>query len=345
MSIVRIRKGWDLPESRVTDEDVYWNRRRFLKASTSACAAAALGLLGCRSGPRPHEHSALDPAADLDDVAAPADLGPLDYGIAAVDAPYPTVTRNPRFAATPDGRTMVSYENAASYNNFYEFTTSKKSVWKKVGKFETRPWTVEITGLVQKPQTLDIDDLIAKMPHEERIYRFRCVEAWSMVVPWCGFPLKALLDRVQPLGSAKFVRFHTVNRPEQMPGLKRASWYPWPYHEALRIDEAVNELTLMVTGLYGKRLPRQNGAPLRLIVPWKYGYKSIKSIVKIELVAEQPPTFWNSLEPKEYTFLSNVDPQVPHPRWSQAMERDIQTDTKIETLPFNGYGELVASMY
>ena len=166
-----------------------------------------------------------------------------------------------------------------------------------------------------------------------------------MVVPWTGFPLRALLDRVQPLASAKFVRFTTAARPEQMPHLKSTAWYPWPYHEALRIDEAAHDLTMLVTGLYGKPLPRQNGAPLRLIVPWKYGYKSIKSIERIEFVAEQPTTFWNSLEPEEYSFLSNVEPTQPHPRWSQAVERDIQTNEQHETLRFNGYGEWVAALY
>jgi sulfoxide reductase catalytic subunit YedY len=204
---------------------------------------------------------------------------------------------------------------------------------------------VEIGGLVEKPQTLDIDDLLRRMPHEERIYRHRCVEAWSMVVPWVGFSMKALIEEVRPFAEAKYVRFETANRPLQMSGLKNSAWYPWPYHEALHIKEAANELTMLVTGLYGKPLPRQNGAPLRLVVPWKYGYKSIKSIVKIEFLRDKPSTFWTSLAPDEYTFESNVDPTVPHPRWSQAMERDIETDNRLQTQPFNGYAEWVDGLY
>ena len=339
MAFVRIPKGWELPESLVTDEDVYWNRRRFIKASTTMCAAAAVGLLGCAGEQKPRKQSALETAGPQ---VAPEDLGPLRFGIEEQSA-YPNVTPNPSFAV-PEGRTLTTHQNAAAYNNFYEFTSAKKSVWKRVGDFRTRPWTVDVGGLVQKPQTFDIDDLL-RFPHEERIYRLRCVEAWAMVVPWCGFPMRALIDRVQPLATAKYVRFITASRPEQMPRVKTTPWYPWPYHEALRIDEAAHDLTMLVTGLYGQHLPRQNGAPLRLIVPWKYGYKSIKSIVRIEFVAEQPPTFWHTLEPDEYSFLSNVEPTVAHPRWSQAMERDIETDEKHETQRFNGYGEWVASMY
>ncbi len=341
MSNVRRVKGWELAESLVTDEALYLDRRRFLRASTTLCASASLGLLGCASG-RPHERDALTPEAL--DTPDPASLGPVEFGIEHPDAFYPEAARNAAFAV-PAGRVLATHQTAASYNNFYEFTSAKKSVWKKVGAFQTRPWTVEIGGLVHKPMTLDIDDILRRMPHEERIYRHRCVEAWTMVVPWSGFPMKALFDLVQPLGTAKFVKFYSAGRPAQMPRLKASTWYPWPYHEALRMDEASNDLAMLVTGLYGKSLPRQNGAPLRLVVPWKYGYKSIKSIVKIEFVAEQPTTFWHTLEPEEYSFLSNVEPTIPHPRWSQAIERDIQTDQKHETTRFNGYGEFVSSLY
>jgi sulfoxide reductase catalytic subunit YedY len=345
MPHIILPKSWELTDADVTDEDVYFNRRKFMKASAGACAAAALGMFGCRT-PRGgvHEHSELTAKSHAPNIA-PDGVGPLEYGIQDVGASLPNAQKNPEFGSVPDGRTLVTHEKAASYNNFYEFTTQKDKVWKKVGEFDTRPWTVEVGGLVQRPRTFDVDDLLTEMPHEERIYRFRCVEAWSMVVPWTGFPMRKLLDSVEPLGKAKFVRFWTAERPKQMPGLKNSPWYPWPYHEALRLDEARNDLTLLVTGLYGKRLPRQNGAPLRLIVPWKYGYKSIKSIVRIELVAEKPPTFWNTLAPEEYSFWSNVDPEVPHPRWSQAMERDIQTNEQIPTKKFNGYGESVADLY
>jgi sulfoxide reductase catalytic subunit YedY len=204
---------------------------------------------------------------------------------------------------------------------------------------------VEIGGLVPRPGTYDLDTLVRRLGLEERIYRFRCVEAWSMTVPWTGFPLKKLVDLVQPLSSARFVRLVTAHRPAQMPGLAEDAGYPWPYQEGLRLDEAVNELTMLVTGLYGKVLPGQNGAPLRLIVPWKYGYKSIKSIVGIEFVEQQPATFWNTVQPAEYGFESNVDPSVPHPRWSQANERLIDNGESIPTLPFNGYGDYVAGLY
>lgn len=338
MSNVHLPRGWEVPESRVTDEQVYWNRRKFLKASLGA--AAGLYIPGCSSRQRPHESSALESEGP---VIAPEDLGPLKFGIEHPDAPYPTATPNPAFVTTPE-RPLAKHQIAAAYNNFYEFSSAKKSVWKRVGEFRTHPWKLEVGGLAHKPQTFDLDDLFA-FAHEERIYRHRCVEAWAMVVPWCGFPLRTLLERVEPMGTAKFVRFETAHRPEQFPRVKATQWYPWPYHEALRIDEATNDLAMLVTGMYGKALPRQNGAPVRLVVPWKYGYKSIKSIVKIELVAEQPTTFWNTLEPDEYSFLSNVEPTIPHPRWSQEMERDIQTDEKHPTLRFNGYGEFVADMY
>ena len=235
---------------------------------------------------------------------------------------------------------------ATSYNNFYEFhPTDKEAVRHRVGKFQIHPWTIEVTGLVSKPKTYDIDDLRRRMPLEERLYRFRCVEAWAMAVPWIGFPMSALLKEVEPLASAKFVRFVSVMRRAEQPGIGEAPWYPWPYFEALRLDEAMNELAMFVVGMYGKTLPKQNGAPLRAIVPWKYGYKNPKSIVRIELVAERPATFWNQHVPGEYGFYSNVNPAVPHPRWSQAVEKVIPAMERQRTLPYNGYGQWVASMY
>ena len=241
-------------------------------------------------------------------------------------------------------RLMTDEVVAATYNNFYEFTLSKNSVWKRVHKFKTRPWEIEISGLVEKPMTLDIDDLIKQMPLEERIYRFRCVEAWAMVVPWIGFPMKALLEKVQPTADAKYVRMLTFLDPEVAPE-QRDLRMPWPYFEALTLAEAMNDLTILTVGIYGHILPPQHGAPLRLIVPWKYGFKSIKSIVSIELTDQKPRTFWNTLAPREYDFEANVNPNVPHPRWSQANERMIGTGERLPTMIYNGYGSAVAHLY
>ena len=233
---------------------------------------------------------------------------------------------------------------AATYNNYYEFTTSKSRVWQKVEKFRARPWEVEISGLVEKPMTLDVDDLIKQMPLEERIYRFRCVEAWAMVVPWIGFPMKALLEKVQPKADAKYVRMLTFLDPDMAPEQNNAR-LPWPYFEGLTLAEAMNDLTLLSVGIYGHILPPQHGAPIRLIVPWKYGFKSIKSIVSIELTDQKPRTFWNTLIPREYDFEANVNPNVPHPRWSQASERMIGTGKRLPTMIYNGYGSSVAHLY
>jgi sulfoxide reductase catalytic subunit YedY len=213
-----------------------------------------------------------------------------------------------------------------------------------VDRFQIDPWPIQIGGLVENPLNLDLAELIAMFPLEERIYRLRCVEAWAMIVPWTGFPLRRLLEKVQPKAEAKFVRFQTFFRPGQARG-QSDSTYPWPYTEGLRLDEAMNDLTLVTTGLYGKPLPKQNGAPIRIVVPWKYGYKSIKSVIKIDLVDKQPQTLWETLAPDEYPFESNVNPAVPHPRWSQATERMIDTGNRVNTQIYNGYGKYVASMY
>jgi sulfoxide reductase catalytic subunit YedY len=242
------------------------------------------------------------------------------------------------------GDPVNSYKDITNYNNFYEFTTDKQEVAVLARNFTVRPWTLEVGGLVNKPQTFGIDDLLKKFQQEERIYRLRCVEAWSMVIPWNGFTLASLLKEVEPTSDAKYVRFETVYRPEEMPGLK-SPFYSWPYQEGLRLDEAMNDLVLLATGLYGEPTLPQNGAPIRLVVPWKYGFKSIKSIVKIELVTEQPATLWNNAAPNEYGFYSNVNPAVDHPRWSQATERRIGEFERRATLPFNGYGEQVADLY
>jgi sulfoxide reductase catalytic subunit YedY len=239
---------------------------------------------------------------------------------------------------------LNTYEQITNYNNFYEFTTDKEGVAVLAKDFKTSPWQVEVYGLVNKPTTFGLEDLLNDFVTEERIYRLRCVEGWSMVIPWNGFPLAQLLQQVEPTSEAKYVRFETLMDREQMPGLK-SPFYPWPYNEGLRLDEAMHNLTILATGLYGKELPPQDGAPVRLVVPWKYGFKSIKSIVKIELVAEQPATLWSTVAPNEYGFYSNVNPEVPHPRWSQATERRIGEMSRRDTLMFNGYAEEVAGLY
>jgi sulfoxide reductase catalytic subunit YedY len=231
-----------------------------------------------------------------------------------------------------------------TYNNFYELGTDKSDPAENAGSLRLRPWTIEVTGEVAKPQTLDIEALLTWFPLEERVYRMRCVEAWSMVIPWLGFPLKDLIERLAPTSRAKFIAFTTLQEPEQLPG-QRQDVLDWPYVEALRMDEAMHPLTLLAVGLYGKTLLGQNGAPIRLVVPWKYGFKGIKSIVKIELTSSPPPTTWNFAAPSEYGFYANVNPEVDHPRWSQRTERRIGELERRITLPFNGYGEEVAGLY
>ncbi len=253
----------------------------------------------------------------------------------------------PRAALAQDALESNSFEDITSYNNFYEFGTGKDDPAKNAGKLTTTPWTVTIDGLVDKPGEYDFAEIMSKMTIEERIYRFRCVEAWSMVVPWNGFELKDLLDLAGVQSSAKYVAFETLYRPEEMIGQKTAV-LKWPYVEGLRLDEAMHPLTMIATGIYGKDIPNQNGAPLRLVVPWKYGFKSIKSVVKITLTDKEPPTSWNIANPREYGFYSNVNPEVDHKRWSQASERKIGGGLfakRIPTLMLNGYAEEVASLY
>jgi len=274
-------------------------------------------------------------------------------GAAVLAACAPSGTES----AVPEGETVElptktdelgdianSYEDITNYNNYYEFTTDKGGVARLSQKLTTRPWTVEVYGLVNNPKTYGIEDLLTQFTQEERVYRLRCVEAWSMVIPWTGFTLSSLLKEVEPTSDAKYVRFETVYRPEEMRG-QSSPFYPWPYQEGLRLDEAMHDLTILGTGLYGMPMPNQNGAPIRLVVPWKYGFKSIKSIVKIELVSEQPSTLWSAVGPNEYGFYSNVNPEVSHPRWSQASERRIGELNRRPTLMFNGYTEQVADLY
>jgi sulfoxide reductase catalytic subunit YedY len=260
-------------------------------------------------------------------------------------APLATV-KSPYGVAEP----LTSLEDVSTYNNFYEFGTSKDDPARRAGSLKVRPWAVVVEGECAKPQRFDIDALLKRFPIEERIYRHRCVEAWSMVVPWNGFPLASLLKAVEPTAKAKYVYFETLNAPNQMPGQRGNSGIDWPYREGLRLDEAMNPLTLMAVGLYGQTLPNQNGAPIRLVTPWKYGFKGAKSIVKIRLQATQPTTTWMQLAPDEYGFYANVNPAVDHPRWSQASERRIGEAGGVfaprrKTLPFNGYGPQVAAMY
>jgi sulfoxide reductase catalytic subunit YedY len=242
------------------------------------------------------------------------------------------------------GDALTPFDAVTGYNNYYEFSTDKEAVAPLAKNFVTSPWTVAVGGLVNKPKTYGVEELLAKFTQEERIYRLRCVEGWSMVIPWLGFPLANLLREVEPMSGAKYVRFETLHDPKRMPG-QNAGWYRWPYAEGLRLDEAMHPLTILSTGLYGKTLLPQNGAPIRLVVPWKYGFKSIKAIVKIDLVEEQPVSLWMAAAPNEYGFYSNVNPEVPHPRWSQAAERRIGELNRRPTLLFNGYADEVAPLY
>ena len=327
------RRKWEIPEREATDEDVYLNRRRFLRG-------AGLGTIGLISGCIPDRLLQPKSLVDPQPFLAPANREPIPP-----DQWYPAPL-NPDFSTLD--RPLTDEEIAGLYNNFYEFTTGK-DVHRHVDAFEPSPWTVEIAGLVPEPKTWDIDDLVGRMDLEERLYRHRCVEAWSMAIPWTGFPMKALVDLAQPLSSARFVRMTSFFDPVAAPGQWDRPDFPWPYVEALRMDEATNELTLLVTGIYGHSLPKQHGPPLRLVTPWKYGFKGIKSIVRIEFVAEQPATFWNTEAPHEYGFVSNVEPEVPHPRWPQSHERFISTSLssfeRRDTLLYNGYEEYVAHLY
>ena len=315
--------------SEITPEHVVLSRRKFIATAVGTGALVTSSLLLGACG------RVLSPSKEGQE---PSQKGPTTEP--GPDGPvFPTVS------ATTDelGDELTTFEAITHYTNYYEFTTSKEGVARLAQDFKTSPWRVEVGGLVHKPQTFDTDDLL-KFSQEERIYRLRCVEAWSMVIPWLGFPLARLLEEVEPMGKARYVRFETVYDPEQMPGQKDFG-YDWPYVEGLRMDEAMHDLTLLATGIYGQPLPLQNGAPVRLVVPWKYGFKSIKSIVKVDLVEEMPVSLWMDTAPQEYGFYANVNPEVPHPRWSQATERRIGEIKRRETLLFNGYGEEVVPLY
>ncbi|MBI3652793.1 MAG: protein-methionine-sulfoxide reductase catalytic subunit MsrP [Acidobacteria bacterium] len=312
-----IKKTDDIKSSEITDEPLYFNRRNFLRGAVLAATTTATGWL-------------------YKSLTAQSQVTQTTDKIATVTSQSTGLLPNDK----PN-----SFEEITHYNNFYEFSTSKQGVAPVAKNFVSRPWSVEVTGLANKPKTFDLDELIKLGQPEERIYRHRCVEGWSMVIPWVGFPLHKLLKEVEPLANAKFVEFVTVVDPTQMPNQRGTEVLSWPYVEGLRMDEALHPLTLLATGLYGQTLLPQNGAPLRLVVPWKYGFKGGKSIVKIRLVETQPRTTWSSENPREYGFYSNVNPTVDHPRWSQATERRIGEFGRRDTLMFNGYGEQVASLY
>ncbi|WP_189051853.1 protein-methionine-sulfoxide reductase catalytic subunit MsrP [Aliidongia dinghuensis] len=323
--LIKRKRGWEMPEREATPEALFLNRRNLLKGAVAGglVAAGGLGALGLGAfGGGKAMSAAL--AADTSDPSASL---------------YPA-KQNPAFTLD---RPVTAEKLATGYNNFYEFGTDKDIV-DASHALKIRPWTVKIDGLVEQEQTLAIDDLFRQVQFEERLYRHRCVEAWSMAVPWTGFPLKALVDLAKPTSGAKYLRMETFKDSSVAPG-QRQFWYPWPYVEGLTMAEATNELAFLVTGIYGKPLPTQNGAPLRLAIPWKYGFKSVKSIVRFSFTAEPPKTMWQSLQPEEYGFWANVNPDVPHPRWSQATERFLGQPGRRPTLLFNGYAEQVADLY
>lgn len=306
--------------SEITPKALYLSRRDFLKAAGLLAGGAVLAA--CNAGAEETPRAGQQAQGPEKEAGVPSTGGKTDEL----------------------GDAVNSYDDITHYNNFYEFSTDKQAVAPLSKDFQSSPWTLEVGGLVSNPKTYGVEDLLKLFPQEERIYRLRCVEGWSMVIPWNGFPLASLLKEAQPTGDARYVRFEAIYDPQNLPG-QSSPFYPWPYQEGLRLDEALHDLTLLATGLYGEMMPAQNGAPIRLVVPWKYGFKSIKSIVKIELVAEQPATLWNSVAPHEYGFYSNVNPEVPHPRWSQATERRIGELGRRPTLMFNGYAEEVAYLY
>ncbi|MEQ9401162.1 MAG: protein-methionine-sulfoxide reductase catalytic subunit MsrP [Longimicrobiales bacterium] len=327
--IIRSRKPSDVPSSEITPERVYVNRRSFIRQAAAGVAAAGV-LPAALSGCEPSEAS-----------AGPAG-GAIGNGV-----PAPRTQEIPaRFNGLESelGESLNSWEEITTYNNFYEFGTGKEDPSRNSGQFRPRPWTVAVEGHVNKPGEYGLEDFLAPHTMEDRIYRMRCVEAWSMVIPWYGFPLRDLVNRVEPTGNAKFLEMTTIVRPEEMPG-QRTGVLEWPYIEGLRMDEAMNPLTLLATGVYGVDLPNQNGAPLRLVAPWKYGFKGVKSIVKIRFVEEMPRNTWWQANPREYGFYANVNPNVDHPRWTQSRERRIGEFRRRETLMFNGYAEEVAHMY
>ncbi len=316
--LIRKLKGWEIPERLATPEDVYLNRRSFLRGASLAAAGAVGSILPLAAFGKKRDKG----AAKL--------LTPLK------------ASHNSRYTVDYP---MTSEPIAIGYNNYYEFTEVKNEVWRLAEDFEARPWQIEIKGHVEKPRKIDVDDLMHQMPLEERVYHHRCVEAWAIFVPWIGFPMKKFVEWCAPTSKARYVRMVSFFRPGAAPGQRNHRDYPWPYFEGLTMAEATNELALMVVGMYGKLLPNQNGAPLRVHLPWKYGYKSIKAITRFEFVEKEPHTFWSSAVPDEYDFWANVNPHKSHPRWSQATERIVETGQRIPTKMYNGYEKFVTSLY
>ena len=312
---IRKTRGWEMKESLATPESVFRNRRRFLAGAAGAIFAPT--LLACEKKAAAEADATPDPSAGL----------------------YP-VKRNPKYTLDRD---LTAEADATTYNNYYEFGTSK-DIYEAAQALPIRPWTITVDGLVAKPQTIDIDALLKAMPLEERLYRHRCVEAWSMAVPWSGFPLSALVKMAEPQSGAKFLRFETFMNDQVAPG-QSDPLYPWPYIEGLTIEEATNDLAFVATGIYGKAMPKQNGAPFRLALPWKYGFKSAKAIQRITFTDEQPVGLWQALQSSEYGFYANVNPAFAHPRWSQESERVLGSGDRVPTQIFNGYAEFVASLY
>ncbi|MGF1458756.1 MAG: protein-methionine-sulfoxide reductase catalytic subunit MsrP [Leptolyngbyaceae cyanobacterium] len=328
MSFIHIPKSWQLSENIITPESTYWNRRKLIKRLVGAgIGATAVSVLGCQqTGSR--------------ELKLRETLG----------LPISNVQVNAAFEDA--GRSITEQQYASSYNNFYEFGGTK-NIWAEAQKLPTDPWTVDVGGLVKNPRKYDRDDLLNRFPLEERVYRFRCVEAWAMVVPWIGFPMKALMDEVEPTSDAQFVSFTSFFDPDITQG---PTWgftmnLPWPYVEALTVKEMANELAFFAVGIYGRTLPKQHGAPVRMVVPWKYGFKGAKSIVKIEFTKDQPATYWNTVSPNEYGFEANVNPEIPHPRWSQQKEKIVDSNSnpfdweRQDTIIYNGYGDYVADLY
>jgi len=349
MAHIHTRPDWHINERDATTEETYRSRRRFIRQlGLGGIAATTIGVgtgltTGCQAQPATDGPGAQGTLLPGTDPEHPLDTIPENAPRTGLPA-----ARNANFVV-PE-RPETTRIAASSYNNYYEFISQGdlKTVWPLTGDYKPFPHTIEVRGLVEKKKTFDVDELITRLGLEERLYRFRCVEAWSMTIPWVGFPLAKLIEACAPLSKATHVRFYSVDRPKEMPGIRNARWFDFPYYEALRMDEATHELAFVATGMYGEPLPKQNGSPLRLVLPWKYGYKGAKAISRIEFVDKQPPTFWQDLFPNEYGFLSNVNPNLPHPRWSQAQERHILEPDRLERIPtqlFNGYADIVGRLY
>jgi len=327
--LIKRTRPWELPESEATPEPVWRARRRIIQTLGLGAAAAGVNLSTARAG--------------LLDRLLKSGTDGIEDAIIVPDVPWSGVFPAERNDAYQLDRSLTPEAVNAAYNNFYEFG-SHKSIWEDAQALEVSPWQVQIDGMVEREQTLDVDELIRRMPIEERLYRLRCVEAWSMTIPWTGFPLAELVKLAAPMSGARYLRMETFMNPDVAPG-QTQPWNPWPYVEGLTIEEATNELAFIAIGTYGHAAPKQHGAPLRLAVPWKYGFKSIKSLVRFTFTDKRPVSFWEELQGTEYGFWANVNPEVPHPRWSQAEEEIIHTGEKVPTQIYNGYAEQVAHLY